>query len=105
VGFLGVGEAFGEIRTAGPAEVQRHGLAARRPAGGRPEVVNDHTGVCETVIERDPMNSWGFRAMDVPKPYKFIWFGDIHGPKPYKSTGSRATNISHTPVASNRTMY
>ena len=21
--------------------------------------------------------------MDVTKPYKFIWFGDIHGPKPF----------------------
>ncbi len=31
-------------------------------------------------------------------PYKFIWFGDIHGPKPYESLQSRATNISQTPV-------
>ncbi len=22
--------------------------------------------------------------MDVAKPYEFKWFGDIHGPKPYK---------------------
>ncbi len=25
--------------------------------------------------------------MYVTKPYKLIWFGDIHGPKPYKITG------------------
>ncbi len=25
--------------------------------------------------------------MDVTKPYKYIGFGDIHGPKTYKSTG------------------
>jgi len=24
--------------------------------------------------------------MDVTKPYKFIWFGDIHGPNPHKFT-------------------
>ncbi len=30
------------IRPAGAAEVKRHGLAARRPARGCPEVVNDH---------------------------------------------------------------
>ncbi len=28
-------------------------------------------------------------TMDVTKPYKFIWFGDIHGPKPYKFIGFR----------------
>jgi hypothetical protein len=27
--------------------------------------------------------------MDVTKPYKFIGFRDIHGPKPYKSIGFR----------------
>ncbi len=31
-----------KVRPAGPAEVKRHGLAARRPAAGRPEVFNDH---------------------------------------------------------------
>ncbi len=29
--------------------------------------------------------------MDVTKPYKFIWFGDIHGPKP---GGSREGRLS-----------
>ncbi len=29
--------------------------------------------------------------MDVTKPYKFVWFGDIHGPKPYKFIGIRCT--------------
>ncbi len=23
--------------------------------------------------------------MDATKPYEFVWFGDIHGPKPYKN--------------------
>ncbi len=27
--------------------------------------------------------------MDATKPYKFTWFGDIHGPKPYKFIGFR----------------
>ncbi len=27
----------------------------------------------------------GFGAMDVANPYKSIWFGDIYGPKPYKT--------------------
>ncbi len=26
----------------------------------------------------------GFGAMDVTKPYKFIWFGDFHGPILFK---------------------
>ncbi len=25
--------------------------------------------------------------MNVTKPYEFIWFGDIHGPKPFEVTG------------------
>jgi hypothetical protein len=40
----------------------------------------------------------GFVAMDVTKPYKLIWFGDIDGPKPYRPTGFHATIISQTPV-------
>ena len=40
----------------------------------------------------------GCGAMDVTKPCKFIWFGEIHGPKPYEFIRSRATIISHTPV-------
>ncbi len=31
-----------KMRAAGSAEVKRYGLAARRVAGGRSEVVNDH---------------------------------------------------------------
>ncbi len=27
--------------------------------------------------------------MDATKPYEFIWFGGIHGPKPYKFIGFR----------------
>jgi hypothetical protein len=27
--------------------------------------------------------------MDVAKPYKFTWFGDIHGPKRYEFIGFR----------------
>ncbi len=35
--------------------------------------------------------------MDVPKPYKFTWFGDVLGPKPYDSTGvSRDDYFAHT---------
>ncbi len=26
----------------------------------------------------------GYGALDIPKPYKLIWSGDIHGPKPYE---------------------
>ncbi len=37
--------------------------------------------------------------MDVATPYKSIWFGDIHGPRPYEFIGSRATIISHTPAS------
>ncbi len=36
----------------------------------------------------------------VTKPYKVIWFGDIHGPKPYKFVGFRWAFISQTPVES-----
>ncbi len=36
--------------------------------------------------------------MDVTKPYKFIWFGDIHGPNPYESIGLRWALISQTPL-------
>jgi hypothetical protein len=36
--------------------------------------------------------------MDVTKPYKFIWSGDVHGTKPYKLLGSRWAFISQTPV-------
>jgi hypothetical protein len=36
--------------------------------------------------------------MDVTKPCKFIWFGDIHDPKPYKSIGFRWAFILQTPV-------
>ncbi len=40
--------------------------------------------------------------MYVTKSYKFIWFGDMHCPKPYQVIGSRTTTISHTPVAQPR---
>ena len=36
--------------------------------------------------------------MDLTKPYKSIWFGDIHGPKPYKFIGFRWAFTSQTPV-------
>ncbi len=31
-----------QIRPADPGKLKRHGLPARRPAGGGPDVVNDH---------------------------------------------------------------
>ncbi len=37
-----VDETISKLRPASPADVHCHGLAARRPADGRPEVVNDH---------------------------------------------------------------
>ncbi len=37
--------------------------------------------------------------MDVTNQYNFTWFGDIHGPKPYKFIGFRWAFISQTPVA------
>jgi hypothetical protein len=40
--------------------------------------------------------------MDVTKTYEFIWFGDIHGPKPYKFIGLRWAFVSQTPVAQPR---
>ncbi len=36
--------------------------------------------------------------MDVTETFRFEWFGDIHGPKPYKFTGSRTKIVSHTPL-------
>jgi hypothetical protein len=36
--------------------------------------------------------------MDVTKPYKCVWFGDIHGPEPYGFIGLRWAFISQTPV-------
>ncbi len=44
------------------------------------------------------MNLYGFGAMDVTKPHEFTWFGDTHGPKPYKCIGLRWAFISQTPV-------
>jgi hypothetical protein len=40
------------------------------------------TGVCEVNAHRHPMNLKGSGAMYIPKPYKFIGFGSIHGPRP-----------------------
>ncbi len=36
--------------------------------------------------------------MNVTKPYHFLWFGDIHGPKPYEFMKFRWALISQTPV-------
>ncbi len=36
--------------------------------------------------------------MDVTKPYRFIWLGVVHSPKPYKFIGFRWAFISQTPV-------
>jgi hypothetical protein len=47
------------------------------------------------------MNLYGFGAIDVTKPYEFMWFGDLHGSKPYKSIGFRGAFISQTPVLNN----
>ena len=63
-----------------------------------PEFVNCEMPVCANVAG-DPMNLKGAGAMDVTKSYKFVWFGDIDGPSPYEVIVSRATIISHTPVA------
>ncbi len=38
--------------------------------------------------------------MDVTRPYKFTWYEDIRGPKPFEFRGLRATMISPTPVLS-----
>ncbi len=43
-----------------------------------------------------PYEFLGVGAMDVTKQYKLIWFGDIHGPKPYKSIGSLARRSFRT---------
>jgi hypothetical protein len=34
--------------------------------------------------ERNTKYPRDIQHVDVTKPYEFIWFGDIHGPKPYK---------------------
>ncbi len=47
---------------------------------------------------RHPTNLVGTGAIDVAKPYKIIWFGDIHGPILYKFIGLRWAFISQTPV-------
>jgi hypothetical protein len=38
--------------------------------------------------------------MDVTKPYKFIWFGDIDGPKPYEFIGSSGFYFANTGLSS-----
>ncbi len=43
-----------------------------------------------------PYKFIGFGNIRGPKPYKFIGFGDIHGPKPYKFIGFGAPLPSHT---------
>ncbi len=32
--------------------------------------------------------------MDVTKPYKFTWFGDVHGPNPHEFTGFDAMDAT-----------
>ncbi len=45
-----------------------------------------------------PYEFIGFGAMDVTKPYSlYIWFGDIHGPKPCEFIGFRWAFTSQTP--------
>ncbi len=46
-----------------------------------------------------PYEFIGLGTMDVTKTYNFMGFGDTHGPKPYELAGSRAPNMSHTPVS------
>jgi hypothetical protein len=46
-----------------------------------------------------PFEFMGLGAIDVTKPYKSIWFGDRHGPKPYEFIGFRWALISQTPVS------
>ncbi len=46
----------------------------------------------------EPYQFLRFGAMDVTQSNKFKRFGDIHGSKPYKSTGFRSAFISQTPV-------
>ncbi len=42
-------------------------------------------GCGQLKLESDVLGVQGAVARWVPRPYKFIGFGDIHGPKPYKS--------------------
>ncbi len=41
-----------------------------------------------------PYEFMGFGAMGVTKPYKFIWFGNIHGPKSYELKGFGAMGVT-----------
>ncbi len=61
--------------------------------------------VFEIIAARDPTNAHGFAAVDVTKPDRFTWLGDIHGTHSCEYTGSRATIISHTPVPTERTEH
>ncbi len=45
-----------------------------------------------------PCKFIGSDPMEVPQLCKSIWCGDIHGHKPYKFIGPRATIIAHTSV-------
>jgi hypothetical protein len=66
---------------------------------GTPILIRAHYRCLRNKRPSKPCNFMGFGAMYATKAYKFIWFGDIHGPKPYQSIGCQWAFISQAPVA------
>ncbi len=61
------------------------GLGAPGPdAQGGPSPDRCHRSL---VLKREPYKFIGFGNIHGPKPYKFTGFGNIHGPKTYRFIG------------------
>ncbi len=69
-------QRYDELRRSIP-KVFEGVVRSRRGRGGSPVV-----SAKKTLIET-PLTYRIFGGADVTKPNKLIWFGDIHGPKPY----------------------
>ncbi len=66
------------------------------PSGGRQRWHSG--GTIKRHSAHMPYEFTGFWAGDVLKPFRFIWFGDIHGPRPNQITKFRWAFIAQTPV-------
>jgi hypothetical protein len=74
-------------------------VARTATGGARPTPADPGTlGRSIVLPVPEPYEFIGFGAMDVTKPSKFTWFGDLHGLKAYKFIGLRWAFISQTPV-------
>ncbi len=65
----------------------------------------EHQGSSLINAPSTPYEFLGSGAMDVTNSWKFLCFGDIHGPKPYKFTRLRWALISQTPVLLERLAF